>query len=269
MIDKIRALLRKTTDRGASQAESEAAIEVAQKLMTKHGIDKMLVMSKEAEEASRNLEIVKQYHETGRQRYETDQYIARILNTCYSVKVLWSSSFEVVDSPTLKVVAYDEVTRHAKRDANGDPVLRPRRVMKKRLVYVLVGDKPDTEFAVMIIEELHPMMRRMFNAYNRENGVPWDSVRCHSFFEGLEHGFRSANKRGKEAALLEAGETAANQYALILVDKEKATEDFYSKIHTVRSRCVSGSRKGDFDSGAYKAGEAQGKKLKLGAKKLK
>jgi hypothetical protein len=257
MIDKIRALLRKTTEHGATQAEMESAMAMAQKLMTKHGIDSVSVMSAEEEAEARKLNIKKVYFNTGRQRYETDQYIYRVLERCFMVRVLWSSSYEIVKG-FRKVERWDGTVEKYERDR-----------LKQRLVYVLVGDEPDVEMAKMIIEELHPIMRRALNAHLRETGQIWNATTCHSFFLGISCGYIEANEKGKQEALMESEEAARDRYALVLVDKEKEVENFFSQIKTVRSRTISGGRSGGFDSSAFNKGKAQGGKLQLGKKRLK
>jgi hypothetical protein len=277
IVDKIRALLRKTTERGASQAEMETAMEMAQKLMTKYNIDKITVDSAEAEEMRRKEPDVRQvYHHTKRQRYETDQYIARILRRCFSVRVLWSSEYEHVDSyewthtnPATGKYEEDEHGNYKKFKRTTDYRGNPIRVMKERLSYLLVGEQMDCDVAKMIVEELHPMMRQSFARYLKENGFKWNAVLCHSFYEGIEDGYIQANERGRDSAMREAGKEKADKYAIVLVDKDKAINAFVKeKIMTVPSRVGYGARSGGHDDHAYGKGKQIGSKMKLGQTKL-
>lgn len=250
IISKIRALLSKTMEQGATQAESESAISLAQKLMTKHNIDKMVIESAELLESRKNrpLEIIEHRHQTGRQRYETDNYISRILRNCFSVRVLWGSTWEVIKS----------------KNKYGSDISS----WKKRLDYYIVGDKDDVEFAKVAIEQLHPMMRRFHSAYLRANGQVWSAISCHSFYEGLTDAYIEANKKGKDEAMLESGVAASDQYALVLVDKEKAIKAKMQTIHTVRGRSTGPRNSWAHDDKAFGEGKKAGKKLSVGAKQL-
>jgi hypothetical protein len=278
IVETIRKLLRLADPtRGATQAEAELAMQKAQKLMTEHGIKNMTVDSANADEFKKmNPEIKEFRFFTKRQRYETDQYISRILRRCFSTRTLWSTKYEFIDSyewttrnPKTGLLEWDEEKGEYKKFKITEKYGRPIRVMKERLVYLLVGEQSDIDVSVMIIEELHPMMRSFLNGYLKENKIKWNAVVCHSFFEGITDGYIAANERGREEAMKEAGKKKADAYSIVLVDKDKAINLFVQKnIKTVPYRGISGSREGGHDPGAYDRGKKIGSKLTLGGKRL-
>lgn len=262
IVEKIRKLLRRTTERGASSAEANTAMQMAQKLMTEHGISKVDVKDPDYEANKPSFEIVEVEHATGRQRYETDQYISRILHNCFSVRTLWGSDYELIDSKVGKV-------RRATLDRLYGKEYTPK-VMKQRLTYWLYGDKLDVAVAEVLIQELHRTMRHFLNRHLKAEGIVWNAETCHSFFEGLTSGYIEANRKGKEEAMLAAGETARDQYALVVIDKDKATADHIKQnVQTVRSRASNaGARSGGSDFTAYASGNAVGKNLNLATPRI-
>lgn len=252
IVDKIRALLRKTEEAGATPAESASATQAAMRLMIKHGIDKMTVDSKEAEEAKRgHFEITKEYFKTGRDREKTDQYIARILQECFLVRVLWSCDYEWAEK-THKDAGW--------RSRYG--------YYKKRLCYLVVGDKEDVTMALSVIPEIHRIMRHLLARHIRETGKARTAVLEDSFYCGVYQGYAEANRIAKEETLLAAGKDTAGQYALVLIDKEKAARDYITEnIQTVRAK-TRGMRSSDTDDAAMDAGRTAGKNLNLRNRKL-
>ncbi len=77
-------------------------------------------------------EAIEREYRTGRQRYETDRYIARILIRCFNVRVIWATTYEKVKGWRKR---WDHLSnKHIKVE---------RDVFKQRLVYCLVGEPAD------------------------------------------------------------------------------------------------------------------------------
>lgn len=236
ILEKIKKLLRLAQDgRGATTGEAEAAMAMAQKLMTKFGIES--VDMEDDAKGGRSFAINQYRHHTGRQRQRVDTYLASILRDCYGVKVLFSREFA-------------------------------REAVTPRLVWVLVGDKLDVDVACVVIESLNGIMNRALSAYFRERGCKFNGTLAHAFFAGLESGFIQANKKGRDEALLEAGATSAKQYGIVLVNKELAVQEFYNGLAKKKGK-GGGPRDGGFDAHAYAKGVEVGKKVNPMAKSLK
>lgn len=258
-IKVIQGLFRKA-GAAANKAEQDLFLTKAQQLMLKYKIDKVRFDSAEAEESRKNrpITIVERDLYTKRQRYETDQYIARIVRTCWHVQVLWSTDRELVTTK-----------RKVKRPWETEAKEREFTRWKDRLIYCLVGDQADVDFVFEIIDEMHKMMRHLLAAHLRNRGEAWSGDICHSFFEGFRHAFMESNKREEAKALAATEKQVQDQYALVLVDKEKAAQEYITQnICTVRSRAT-GARSSCSDSQAFSSGLKAGKSAKVGTKKLK
>lgn len=248
IIDKIRALFRKGAQ-AATQEEADLFIAKAQELLAKYNIDRATVEEAELKATKgTRVKIVEKRYKTGRQRYETDQYISRMIRSCWHVQTIWSIHLEDV--------------RHERSG-------RVFHSVKERLVYVLVGDELDVEFCLMAIDEIHKMMRHLLSKHLRARGVAWSSEICHSFFWGFQSAFVQSNEREIAKVLKASEQQTQDQYAIVLVDKEKLGDEYITQnISTVRSR-TRGQSKGGHDGEAYGAGAKAGATAKVGTKKLK
>lgn len=278
MIDKVRALLRKTEAAGCTAEEADAAMKAAARLMQKHNIDRVMVENKEADAEAKRLNLVKEYVNTKRDKCYTDEHIMRILRQCFCLRVYYSHSYDW-DGQDAAVAKYE-----ARRKELSDKVAAgelswadyydqkgkyPK--LQKRFVYVLVGDKPDVELGAQMIPEFRRIMRHGLAKHLREEGLGWTAVSADSFHGGFARGYIDANEVAQKEILIEAGATAANQYALAVVDKEKAVEEFAAQsVKTVRARANSGNgaRSFGWDAVAAKKGVATGSKLNLKSKRL-
>lgn len=255
LLEKIRALFRLADKaRGASPAEAELAMEKALLLMTKHGIDKIEVEQKGAEaKEARSFNVNQYYFRTGRQRHADDAFIATILRECFNVRIIWSSYNEVVDG------WYENPWTKEKE---------PRKRIKERLTYIIVGEPEDIEVAKIVIEELHSIMWHLYRAYLKDEGLPHKNFVFQSYFNGIQDGFIKAAERGKQQAMNAASPNSANQYAIVLVDKAQAIRA-YVKAHIPTK--PSSSRKGgkaDFCPGSYERGVKDGGTIRVGLRKL-
>ncbi len=249
IVDKIRFLLRKTRrGSGTTEAEAKSAMDKAMELMIKHRIDKIRVDEAEEKDIRLGFNIVKERHETGRKRGYEDEFIMQIIGNCFMCRVLYSTSFEIVESRT-------------KKTWDG----HPKKVYRDTFVYVLVGDKEDVEIAKMVIDELYPIMRHLFARHLKERGITWNAVSCRSFLEGLTWTYCTDNRRQREEIALDM----RDKYALVVQSKKEAIDEFVTnKVRTVRARASGPRDPYRSDSRAHNAGVASAKKLKFGVKKL-
>lgn len=253
LIKKIRALLRQAESTTHSE-EANAFMAKAQKLMVENGIQSV---STAYTDGPRKLEITEVWHKTGRQKYETDPYIASILRDCFSVRIIWSYDYELVKG------------WRGGKDAKKEERME-RDTWKKRLIYGVVGDKEDVAIAFMVIEELHPIMRHMFRQYLKQSGHTWNAVSQHSFLEGFQMAYCEKNRVLKREALQASSEQTRDAFALAVADKAKATDDYIKQnIRTVRARSSGPRDKNDFDPAAFTTGKEKGSTFKAGTRKLK
>lgn len=255
IVAKILALLAKTEAAGCTAEESASAMQAASKLMAKHNIDQVVVENAEAAKfmrERRRVEIVEIRHKTGRDKCWTDEYTWRILEACFGVRLFSSWSYE------RKTVTHKD--RHEWKTPD----------YAKRRMFFVIGDKTDAELAAAMIAEFRRIMRHLVFKHCKDRGITWNAVTAHSFCRGFCSAYIGANKVAKEEAMLEAGATAADQYALAVVDKEKATEDYIAEnIVTVRARRSHKKSDYDFDVDAFQTGDSEGGKLNLKGARLK
>jgi Protein of unknown function (DUF2786) len=241
LMEKIRALFRLAdTTRGATKAEAELALQRAQELMTKHGIDQIDVedIGESAREA-RAFNIHQRKYDTGRPRWVEDIFIAQILQQCFNVKVVWS--------------------RHYQKTRTGS--------FKECITYILIGEPTDTEIAVMACEELYPMMWGLYRQYLTGEGLPNTNTFKQSFYRGIQDGFIAASNRGRDSAMAEAGVDKADRYAIVIVDKKKAIQKWTEENMSLRKSRGYGSRAGHDDQ-AYGAGYKAGGNIRVGQRKI-
>jgi len=274
ILEKIRALFRLAdTTRGASRAEAELAMQRAQEIMAKYGISKIDVadVSEEAR-AARKFNIHQREYKTGRPKYPSDLYIAHILHECFNVRVVWSTEYEKVKTKSRRF-----------------GIERERWI--KRHIYIFVGEPEDTEIAQMATEELHRMMRGLFDQYMRQhygkgfwgskdsilpNTDLADEVESgetsvgdlrHSFLRGMERGFIDAAKKGQAKAFEDESASRVSAYAIVLVDKKSAIVKWMeTNLPTSKSR--GGARSSSWHGHAYGEGYKRGGEIKVGQRKI-
>jgi hypothetical protein len=272
IVAKIVALLRKTEDAGCTPEESHAAQVAAARLMAKHNIDQAVVENAEAKAEAKRLNLVDILVNTGRDKCYTDEHIQRILRQCFCVKVYWSRVYDFEDHKA-RVEKYREKKDLWNKWFYEDKQKGPKPCnypsfpnLKERYAYTLVGDKPDCDLAAALIPEFRRTMRHGLARHLRETGETWTVELADSYHAGFAAGYIDANEEAEKEVLLEAGKTMAAQYALVVVDKKKAVEEYAKEnITTVRSRRGSGNgaRSGGYNADAAQAGRETGSKLNL------
>lgn len=268
MIDKVRALLRKTEDAGCTKEEADAAMKAAARLMQKYNIDQVMVENKEADAEAKRLNLVKEYVKTGRDKCYTDEHIMHILRQCFCLRVYysWGYDWDAEEDARKKYNAAYQERSTLTGEAFWAFKMPKRPSLKKRFVYVLVGDKPDVELGAQMIPEFRRIMRHGLAKHCREENIPWAAVAAESFHSGFAAGYIDVNEEAMKEVLLEAPEAWAGKYALAVVDKEKAVEEFAKQsVTTVRARAGSGNgaRSYGYDEKAAQKGRKAGSSINL------
>ena len=188
IIDKLKKILARTEGNGATEAEMNTAMAMAQKLAVAHNID---LASIKVDEGDEDPAI-----ETDRADLRSNLYrkvkahhnpIAVLLMECFQVKFIY---------------------------------------LDHRGGAAVVGERVDVQLATYCYHWLDGLFPELYSKYVKKLGLPAtpvDRVRRRSFFEGLSAGIRANNRRAVQA--LSASD--ANKYALVLVDKEKVVEARY------------------------------------------
>lgn len=234
LLRKIRALLEKAdVSRGATDAEAAASMAKAQELMTKYGIEQMDVTASTPSSGPTFDIAHEQYVTTRKLRYDYDANVARIIQKCFGVKIIWTSA-----------VGPDGKRKH---------------------VYSLVGDRTDIAMAKIAITLCLKAMTSGVARYLREEcrGAKWTAPVGRAYYLGVERGYLEASEQGRKTAYQQATKQQADRYAIVLVDKEKAVANavprFFPALRSTKSR---GPRDGYSDR-AYQAGQRDGSHMDL------
>lgn len=253
LLEKIRALFRLAdVARGASQAEAELAMEKAQMLMAKHGIEQIEVEEKgEQVREARKFNVHERRFKTGRQRHADDQFIGHILRECFNVRNIWSTYTEIVKGWTTDPWTKEKCATNR---------------FKTRLTYILVGEPEDTEIAEMVVQELHTIMWNLYRAYLVDQGIAHNAILYNSYFKGVEDGFIAAAKRGQQQAFATSAKASVDQYALVLVGKSEAIQQFIRS--NIPLKGFKGGATTGLDTHAHNAGYKAGGTIRVGQRKL-
>lgn len=240
LLNKIKALLRLADPkRGASEAEAQLALSKAQELMTLHGIEQVHLGFDDEEVAKQNFNFEKQTFKTGRQRYEQDAYIWRIIEQCFGVKMLQSSYSE-----------YVKTKRHYG-------------AYKSRQAWIILGTPLEVEIAKAVIEYLHPTMRRSCRDYIKRTGKQWSANIAYSHYAGITSGYITASEEGQKLARGQATKKDADAYALVLVSKKDALAKFTKELYP-NTKYARGAQENYIgDHGAFNDGFECGSKMQL------
>jgi len=206
IIKKLQALLRITTDRGATEGEMQNAMALALRLSLKHKIPLEDVKNMdETETVHLAPNIIQKTFDTnkGRASHPTSyKYLADLLCRYFSVKVM-------------------------KLDGNKA---------------ALVGTEEDVDFALYVFQYLKVTFRKIWEVYKWEEQVGND--KRESFYYGLWQGLRIKLESEKEATIKASG--VENQFQLVLVKhdallNEKLKEFFPGAVQrTNRPRSIDG-----------------------------
>lgn len=232
ILAKVRKLLALAdTSRGSTEHEARMALGKAQELMARYGIAQV---EAECDDFTKpNYHFQSRYFRTGRQKYEHESYAGMICEECFGVKVYHSS--------------YREWSEKAK-------------AYKKRHSYFLVGEEMEIEVAILVLELLHSAMRKGYAAWLRTRGEKFSAKTAYSYYAGVAMGYIQASEQGKALAMRQASKESADKYALVLVQKKDALEDW------VKDNCNitdAAKREREWDQRAYVAGHVDGARLDL------
>jgi hypothetical protein len=234
LIEKIRNLLKLAdTSRGATPAEAAAAMAKAQQLITKNKIDLMLL--EETPEEHQDFGISHEYVVMDRtQRYDYDSNIARILNECFGVKVLWAVQF-----------------------ANG----------KRCHCYLLIGQPQDIALARMAIPIFRDALYRGVMRYLRERGEKWTAFVAHGFYLGIELGYVQGSEQGRARAMAQMKKHDADRFAIVLVNKDNAIAKYSEEVFKPK-KIKSPKKPRPISNAAFARGYEEGKQLDVSGTKL-
>jgi hypothetical protein len=107
LLDKISALLQKTTENGCTEAEAMAAATLAEKLMAKYGFSLAELKALEPAGACEQL-----YTETGRKRTHEAQYVANAIAAFTETRYWWQRHYwkqeaqEWIEAPSVGVIFF-------------------------------------------------------------------------------------------------------------------------------------------------------------------
>lgn len=226
LLEKLSALLRKTTENGCTPQEAEAAMAAAQRIAAKNNVDLAnLQDSADAVGQGGAIKVEKSGLDSERCKTRRPHHrpIAFILMECFDVKFVWHG--------------------------NG-----PR--------CTIVGEKTDVALASYCWTWLDGYFPKLYLAYLKERGIartPLDTNNLRaSFYTGVGEGIRRNNRRIRDEAKAEGG----NRYALVLVQKDAlVTQTFdklFPKLKSGRASTMS------LNASAYYAGKQVGSNIKLG-----
>ena len=212
MLEKVRALLNKgDTSRGSTPEEAQSAMAKAQELMTKHNIDMMDAQELDTESC---FSIGRDDVKCDRGRRNADSYVTIVLKKCFGVDIVYSTHY------------------------------RPG-VRSSSLMYVIMGDETDREMAKIALPIIYKTMTGGLSAWLRTNHRTWSAALERSYCDGVAEGYILASDEGKALALKHLTKEQAEQFGLILFQKDALITAFKEKefpeLKFVRTRPGFGS----------------------------
>lgn len=232
IVERIQALLNKTTDRGCTEAEAQAAMEAAMRIANKHNLDLASVVATGDEAKGSKLETDRANltDERCKKRRPHHDPIANVLQSCFDVTFIWLGGFT---NPFGVKVA-------------------------------IIGEKTDVAIATYCWQWLCQTFPKLYLAYVKEQGIirtPADNDICRrSYFEGLAAGINSANRRQREEVKASA---QGESFALVLVKKEEVVQARVAEEFPKLKTRVNRERSTDY--GAWSKGLEKGQTIKLNA----
>lgn len=230
ILERIQALLNKTTENGCTEAEAQAAMEAAMRIANKHNLDLASVAPTGDEAKSTRLETDRANltDERCKKRRPHHDPIASILIECFDVSFIWVGG---LNNPLGLKVA-------------------------------LIGEKTDVAIATYCWQWLCQTFPKLYLAYVKEQGIirtSRDNDVCRrSYFEGLAAGIKRANRRQREEVAKSAD---AESFALVLVKKEEVVKARVAEeFPTLKTRVA---RERETDYGAWAKGLEKGSTIKL------
>lgn len=189
LLNKIKALLTKGSDKGVSETEGKLFMDKAAELMTKHGLS-MSDLPEDKQDGP--IEVAKAEVSLGRRKREYDVAVGRILEACFGVKIVHVSG---------------------SRD-------RQHR-------YWIIGTREDREIAEALIPMLGSTMSRGFLQWQRDHkSEKWSSDQARGYYYGLANGYIQASEDGRNKAYAQATKGQQDAYGLIVVGKKDAIDTF-------------------------------------------
>lgn len=225
ILEKLKKILA-LAERGATEGEMQAAMAKAQQLAIEHNIDlgSIQLDTGKAPTIETDKNVLKS-EASGQWRPHHDA-LYRILKACFQVEMI-------------------KTTWHDGKAAQA----------------VIVGEKTDVAIATYVWHWLDGLFPKLHRAYCNNLGIshtPADTaVRRRSYYDGLEVGIISTNRRAVRAM----DQANADKYAIVLVKKEEVVQARYKDEfpHVKKGS----TRVKQTHDGAYYAGAEKGRTIKL------
>lgn len=186
LLNKIKALLAKGSDKGVTEEESKAFLGKAAELMAKHGLE---MSDLPADAPERSISIGEDNVHSSRKR-EYDSACGSVLEKCFDVKILHSGGSS---GYWMCMIGTAEDVALAKEIL---PMLRTT------------------------------MSRGFLQWQRSKGITKWQSAEARAFYWGLARGYIEASEEGKARAFAVASKEQKEAYGLILVNKQQAIGDF-------------------------------------------
>jgi hypothetical protein len=232
IVERLQALLNKTTENGCTEAEAQTAMEAAQRIAIKHNLDLAQVLSSSKDDKSGGLETDRvdlQDAKCSKRRPHHDP-IASVLMAVFDVQFIWVGGYN--NPYGLKVC--------------------------------IIGEKTDVALATYCWQWLCELFPKLYKDFTKSEGLtPQEShndIRRKSFFMGLAMGMKESNRRQRcEVQKGADGES----FALVLVKKEEIVNARAAQEFPRLKQVDMGKRERKFDHHALGRGVQKGREIHL------
>lgn len=236
ILDKVRALLCKTVENGASESEAEQAMIMAQKLMAKHNIEQDDIFISKNDISFDSVINSIQGHE--RKHWQWD--LLKIIGSGYNCRVF----------------------RNEKFNYNSE---------KYEFVYKIYGFPEDREMVIELYKMIIPIIRNLKNKRRREykaqckkisKKMICESTFCKNYIEGFMYGLELRLEKAKTEIFTIAEE--AMKYELMIVKKDDLLNEFIEA--EVKLKNIKGSSLMELNEDAFVAGMQDGEQENMNKK---
>lgn len=236
VLNKVRNLLNKNTENGASEAEAENALILAQKLMAKHNISQEEIFISKNDIDFGSVLNQRQGHE--KINFQWD--LLKIISNGHNCKTLKNTKFNP-------------------------------ETYSNEIVYRVYGFPEDREIVIELFKIVLPVIRNLKNQRRREykkecslnnKKMICESTFCKSYMEGFLCGLNQKLQKAKKEIFLIAEESM--KYELMVVKKDALLADFISE--EVKPKQVNPAGLKNIDPSSFNKGLQDGKEENMNRK---